>query len=416
MFTSFSTALSALNATTTAIDVVGNNLAKLNTSGFKTSVVSFHDLVTQSLGAGLGETQVGFGVGSPITLRQFSQGGLQTTGGPLDAAIQGDGFFVVRGATGQNLFTRGGNLQVDQAGNLTSATGEKLQGWTDLSGTGKLDTNAAIGDIVLPIGTMKAPVVTRNISADLNLDAAGVAGQATGLFSTSMEVFDSLGNSHMMKLDFSKAAAANQWTYSVSIPDADVSSKFTPVTGTLTFDSNGKLTSPTSTVPAPQIAITGLADGAADMNVTWNIFNSGVPRISQYSETSALSANAQDGAPPSNLIRVGLADGGKIIAQYSNGQQTLVGQVAVALVRNPQSLIAVGNNNFALSAWSALPAVGLPDTGGRGSVLGGSVEGSTVDIAKEFTNLIILQRGYQANAKVVTTVDEMSRDTINLKQ
>jgi flagellar hook protein FlgE len=416
MLTSFSTALSALNATSTAIDVVGNNLANLNTPGFKTSVVSFHDLVTQSLGAGLGETQVGFGVGSPITLRQFSQGGLQTTGGPLDAAIQGDGFFVVRGSTDQNLYTRGGNLQVDLDGNLTTATGEKLQGWTDLSGTGNLDTNATIGDIVVPVGTLKAPIVTNNVSVDLNLNAAGVVGAASGEFSASMEVFDSLGNSHMMKLDFSKTTTANQWTYSVSIPDADVSSPFTPVTGTLTFDSNGKLASPASTDPAPLIPITGLVDGAADMNVTWNIFNSGIPRMTQFSEKSATSANAQDGAAPSNLIRVGLANGGKIIAQYSNGQQTLVGQVAMALVRNPQSLIAVGNNNFALSARSALPAVGMPDTGGRGSVLGGSVEGSTVDIAKEFTNLIILQRGYQANAKVVTTVDEMSRDTINLKQ
>src|SRR3974390_2974625 len=112
MFTSFSTALSALSADSTAIDVVGNNLANINTPGFKASTVSFHDLVTQSLGAGLGETQVGFGVGTPVTLRQFSQGAIQSTGGPLDAAIQGDGFFVVQDNSGQTLYTRGGNFQV----------------------------------------------------------------------------------------------------------------------------------------------------------------------------------------------------------------------------------------------------------------------------------------------------------------
>src|SRR5215467_1723695 len=113
MFTSFSTALSALGAHATAIDVVGNNLANLNTAGFKTSVVSFHDLVTQSLGAGLGETQVGFGVGRPITLREFSQGAIQTSSGPLDAAIQGDGFFIARNGSGAQVYTRGGNFQVD---------------------------------------------------------------------------------------------------------------------------------------------------------------------------------------------------------------------------------------------------------------------------------------------------------------
>jgi flagellar hook protein FlgE len=166
----------------------------------------------------------------------------------------------------------------------------------------------------------------------------------------------------------------------------------------------------------PQIPITGLKDGANDMNITWNLYDGTTPRITQFSQTSAVSANAQDGAPPANLIRVGLGDGGQILAGYSDGEQEVVGQVAMALVRNPDSMIAVGNSNFALSARSALPAVGLPNTGGRGNILGGAVEASTVDIAKEFTNLIVLQRGYQANARVVTTVDELSQDTINLKR
>jgi flagellar hook protein FlgE len=412
MLTSFSTALSALGAHSTAIDVVGNNLANLNTPGFKTSVVSFHDLVTQSLGAGLGETQVGFGVGRPITIRQFSQGAIQTSSGPLDAAIQGDGFFVVRDLAGSTVYTRGGNLQVDQHGNLTTATGEKLQGWTNAT-TGIVDTNAPIGDIVVPVGTLKEPTATDSASVSLNLNAAGPAGD---VFSTSLEVFDSLGNSHIVKFQFTKSATANQWSAEVTVPDADVTTPLTPVTVDLTFDSNGKLTTPASTDPPPQIPITGLADGAADMNITWNLWNGETPQITQYSQSSAVSANAQNGAPAANLIRVGLADGGKILAQYSNGQQTVVGQVAMALIRNPESLIAVGNSNFALSARSALPAIGLPNTGGRGSILGGAVEASTVDIAKEFTNLIVLQRGYQANARVVTAVDEISQETINLKR
>jgi flagellar hook protein FlgE len=129
-----------------------------------------------------------------------------------------------------------------------------------------------------------------------------------------------------------------------------------------------------------------------------------------------VSANAQDGTPASQLVRVGIADGGLIVAQYSSGRQSVIGQLAVASIRNPDALIAVGNNNYQLSARSALPAVGVAGTGGRGKIVGGSLESSTVDIAREFTNLIVLQRGYQANAKVVSTVDEMSQETLNLKR
>ncbi len=416
MITSFSTALSALSAHSTAIDVVGNNLANLNTPGFKTSVVSFHDLVTQSLGAGLGETQVGFGVGRPVTLRQFSQGAIQTTAGPMDVAIQGDGFFVVKTAGGGQAYTRGGNLQVDLSGVLTTSTGQKLQGWSQIGANGAVDTNTTVGDIVVPVGSLKAPTPTTNVSLDLNLNAAATAGPPPDVFSTSVEVIDSLGKSHNVTFTYTKTANTNEWSYAVTIPDADLNNPYTPVTGTLTFDSNGKLTSPAQTDPAPAIPITGLLDGAADMTITWSLYDGSRPRLSQFTQPSAVSALTQDGSPTANLIRVGLADGGKVLAQYSNGQQVVVGQLAMAMVRNPESMIAIGDNNFQLSARSALPAIGLPGTGGRGTVLGGAVEGSTVDIAREFTNLIVLQRGYQANSRVVTTADELSQETINLKR
>jgi flagellar hook protein FlgE len=416
MITSFSTALSALSAHSTAIDVVGNNLANLNTPGFKTSVVSFHDLVTQSLGAGLGETQVGFGVGRPITLRQFSQGAIQTTSGPMDAAIQGDGFFVVRTANGAQAYTRGGNLQVNLDGVLTTATGQKLQGWSTAGANGTVDTNSQVGDIVVPVGTLKAPIPTANISLDLNLNAAGTAGPPAETFSTSVEIFDSLGQSHNVTFRYTRSATPNQWDYSISIPDANLTNPFTPVTGTLVFDSNGKLTAPSPADPSPSVAIAGFANGASDLTFNWNLYDGPRARLTQFTQPSAVAALSQDGSPTANLVRVGLSDGGRILAQYSNGQQVVVGQLAMAMVRNPESLIAIGDNNFQLSARSALPAIGLPGTGGRGLVLGGAVEGSTVDIAREFTNLIVLQRGYQANSRVVTTADELSQETINLKR
>ncbi len=365
MFTSFSTALSALGASAIAIDVVGNNLANLNTPGFKASAVSFHDLVSQSLGTGPADTQVGFGVGRPVTIRQFSQGAIQVSSGPLDAAIQGDGFLVVRDAGGTVLYTRGGNLQLDKSGNLTTATGERVQGWMNTGGV--LNTSGAFTGIVVPVGSLKAPVASQTFSADLNLNAAATAGPPPDQFSTSIEVYDSLGVSHVVSVTFTKNANPNQWDYSISIPDADVTSPVSPVTGTLTFDATGKLTDPPVTGTMPAINITGLASGAADMTLTWQLYNRSTPRISQYAQPSAVSGNEQDGSPAAQLVRVRLADGGQVLAQYSNGQQTVVGQLAMASIRNPESLMATGNNNYQVSARSALPAVGLPGTGGRGA-------------------------------------------------
>jgi len=406
---SFSTPLSALNADTTAIDVVGNNLANLNTPGFKASTVSFEDLVTESIGAGLGSTQVGFGVGTPITLRQFTQGALQSTGGPLDAAIQGNGFFIVND-NGNTEYTRGGNFQVNTDGDLETASGQLVQGWTMTDGV--VDTNQPIGNITVPVGTLTAPVATQNASVSLNLDSAAASGTS---FSTSVQVYDSLGQAHTLTFTFTQSGTPNQWNYSVSVPNADVSSgTFTPVTGTLTFDSNGNLTSPAAGAPVA-IPITGLADGASDMNISWSLYNGSSPDITQYDQSSAASAQSQDGSAAANLVSVGLANGGQVLAQYSNGTQVVVGQMAMAEIRNPDSLIAVGNSNYQASALTALPAVGLPGTGGRGTVVGGSVEASTVNIATEFTNMIVFQQSYEANAHMVTTIDQLSQTTLNLQ-
>lgn len=414
MFTSFSTALSALGAHSTAVDVVGNNLANLNTPGFKASVVSFYDLVTQSLGAGLGETQVGFGVARPITLRQFSQGAIQTSAGPLDAAIQGDGFLVLRSKSNATIYGRGGNLQVDRNGVLLTATGERVQGW--VSQDGALDTNLPVADVSVPVGSLRPAKPTSQLSFDLNLNARATAGPPADTFSTSMEVFDSLGVSHVVSIKFTKTATPGEWNYSFSIPDSDVSAPIAPVTGSVNFTTAGTLSNPTNAGPFPTLSITGLTSGAAPMQVTWNLYNGQTPRLTQFAQPSAVSALGQNGSAAAQLVRVGLGDGGIVLAQYSSGEQVIVGQLAMASIRNPESLISVGNNSYQLSARSAVPAVGTAGTGGRGSILGGAVENSTVDIAKEFTNLIVLQRGYQANTRVVTTVDEISQETINLKR
>ncbi|HOK47171.1 MAG TPA: flagellar hook-basal body complex protein, partial [Bryobacteraceae bacterium] len=214
MFASFSTALSALNAHVTAVDVVGNNLANLNTPGYKTSTVSFRDLVTQSLGAGLGETQVGFGTGRPFTTRQFTQGAIQSSTGLLDAAIQGDGFFILRDERGGTLYTRAGNFKVDGQGYLTTLTGERVQGWME-GPDGTVNPTGAITDIVVPVGTLQTPIATTNFSLDLNLNAAATVGTLDATFSTPMEVVDSLGATHVLTITFTKTAAG-EWQYEVT--------------------------------------------------------------------------------------------------------------------------------------------------------------------------------------------------------
>jgi flagellar hook protein FlgE len=413
MLASFSTALSALTADETAINVVGNNLANLNTPGFKDTVVSFSDLVTQSYGAGDGESQVGGGVAAPVTLNQFSQGAIQATAGPLDAAIQGDGFFIVQGAQGATEYTRGGNFQVNSSGTLETSTGEAVQGWTAAGGT--LVTSGPTGNITVPTGTLTAPIATTATSVNLNLNATATA--ANGSFSTSVTVDDSLGTTHIVTYTFTPTGTPNQWNYSATIPAADATT-VTPATGTLTFDSNGNLISPLPTDPQPVITATGMTDGSSDMNITWNLYNgpnNTTPTVTQFAQTSATSAVTQNGQASANLSSVSLGNGGQVIALYSNGQQVVVGQMAMASIRNPDSLIGAGDNNYLASGATALPAIGLPGTGGRGTVLGQSVESSTVDMATEFTNLIVFQRSYEANAHVVTTVDQMSQDTIALK-
>lgn len=416
MFTSFSTALSALDATSTAIDVVGNNLANMNSTGFKTSDVSFSDLVTQSLGAGLGSTQVGFGTATPLTVRDFSQGALQTTSGLLNGAISGGGFFVVQDPAGNTEYTRAGNFQTDKDGNLLTATGDLVQGWTAIDPTtGAIDTNGPVGNIVIPVGSLKAPAPTTTLSDDMNLNSAATADD-TSTFSTPITIYDSLGTSHVLTLSFVKTDA-NQWTYTASLAAADVSDPTTAqvATGTLQFTTDGTL-DPTANTSPITFTMPALTDGATPGGtISWNLDNTdGSARITQFGEPSASSASSQNGSPAAQLVNVGLADGGTILAQYSDGTQMTVGQVALASIRNPDSLIANGNNNFVLSELTATPNIGTPGTGGRGTIQGGSVEASNVDIALEFTNMIVYQRAYEANGKVVTTANQLSQDTINL--
>ncbi|MBV9761643.1 MAG: flagellar hook protein FlgE [Acidobacteriaceae bacterium] len=417
MLTAFSTALSALSADSTAISVVGNNLANLNTTGFKASSVEFQDLLYETLGS----SQVGMGVQQPTTERVFSQGATQSSSNPLDVAISGQGFLIAKTPSGAIQYTRDGSLTTDSQGNLQTANGDYVQGWSSL--TGNVNATGPIGNITVPTGSLRQATPTANMSITMNLDATaanttpssgGVANPPT--FSTPIEVYDSLGNSHVVTVDFWKTASATpstpaQWTWAASVPATDGT---TTSTGTLQFDQNGNLVSPSSTSTPPAITLTGLTDGASDLTMNWNLFSNGNSTITQYAQASSMSTNSQDGSAAAQMTQISIGNGGVVLAQLSNGQEMQVGQLAMANFVNPDSLIAVGNNNYQVSGFTSNAAVGVPNSGGRGQILGSSLESSTVDISTEFTNLMTYQNSYEAASRVITTADTIMQQTLNI--
>jgi flagellar hook protein FlgE len=413
MSSTFSIALSALQASSEAINTTGNNLANLNTNGFKGSSVSFKDLFGETLGANA-SFQVGLGVGVPISNTVFSQGAIQTSNSSYASAIQGNGFFVVNNPANQQLYTRDGNFTLDSTGTLKTQTGETVQGWT-ATATG-INTSGAPADIVLPTGAVLPPKPTQNVSVTANLNASAAVASNDGSYSVPMQVVDSLGNEHTLTFNFVKAGA-NSWNYNVSIPGADVGSASTnhnllATDGTISFDSSGNMTS--TTASPITVSLSGLADGASTQNITWNLFDgAGNGKITQYAEAST-SATSQDGSQAAQLSQVGIQNGGQVVATFSNGEQRIEAQLALASIQNPDSLNNVGNNNFAATSKTATPSIGLPSTGGRGQIEGGALEASTVDMATQFTNLIVYQSAYQAASRVITTADQMTQDLLNV--
>ncbi len=415
MSSTFSIALSGLQAASEAINTTGNNLANLNTDGFKGSSVSFKDLFGETLGAN-NSFQVGLGVSVPVSDTVFSQGSIQNSTSSYAAAIQGNGFFVVNNSQNQQLFTRDGNFELDSTGTLKTQTGETVQGWVATSSG--LNTTGTPGDIVLPTGSVLPPTATQNLSVSANLDASATVGSTSGSYSVPVQVVDSLGNQHTLTLDFTKSSA-NTWSYNVTIPGGDVTGgtsgtqqSILSAPGTISFDTSGNMT--TATTSPVTLSLANLADGASNQSITWNLFDSaGAGSITQYSQASTASST-QDGEQAAQLSQVAIQNGGQVVATFSNGEQKVEAQLALASIQNPGSMTNVGNNNYAATSDTATPSVGAPQTGGRGQIDGGALEGSNVDLATEFTNLIVYQSAYQANSRVISTADQMTQDLLNV--
>ena len=409
---SFSIPLSGLNSNSQALSAIANNIANLNTTGYKAEQPVFSDLFYQQVGSsGSGNPlQVGAGVTLGALSTVDTQGSIESTGVPTDVAIQGGGFFVVQQG-GTDYYTRAGNFSVSADGTLVTASGAQVLGYTATNGA--VNTNQALGPLALGSGQINPPNTTTNIQLGMNLDASAAVGTQ---FSTSMAVYDSLGSSHIVNVNFTKSAAGS-WDYAVTIPAQDVGKTGNPVSitsGTFSFDGQGNLTV-ASNLSGIQIA--GLADGANDMSFGWQLFDSaGKGLITQVAAPSAVANTTQDGFSSGTLEGFNIGSDGVIQGIFSNGQTAPLGQIAVATFANLQGLSRSGSNEFRATLASGAPNVGVPGTGGRGTLAGSALEDSNVDISQEFSQLIISQRAYQANSRVVTTFDELAQEAINLKK
>jgi flagellar hook protein FlgE len=409
---SFSIPLTGLNADQTELNTIANNIANLNTTGFKSQSTSFEDLFYQQVGSsGSGDPVLaGQGVKVAANSTDFTPGSINTAAGsPSDVALTGSGFFVLNNG-GSPAYTRAGDFQTDQDGNLTSVDGLAVMGYP--ASNGVVNTNAPLAAIQIPLGATQQPQATTNFALNAtNLNASSAVGTVVP---AQVTVYDSLGQSHVATVNFTNQGG-NSWSYAISLPPGDYTGATANTTGTLTFDSNGKLTAPAADVSG--ISFGTLADGASNLNFSWNLYDANNnPTLTQVASASTVGSTTQNGYSSGSYQGFSVGSDGTISVQFSNGQTQAVGQLAIATVNNEQGLARLGNNNFAATLASGQATVGVAGTGGRGTMEGGALEESNVDISSEFSNLIVAQSAYEANAKSVTTFNTVTQATINMIQ
>jgi flagellar hook protein FlgE len=404
----FSIALSGLQANSVALNTIGNNLANLNTTAFKGQTTAFEDLFYQQIGqSGSGDAiQLGAGTKVSGTSTNFTEGTIlpDSTSNSADMALAGNGFFVVQQGGVQSL-TRAGNFQLSSSGNLITQDGQQVMGYPAVNGV--VNQNSSLAPIAIPVGLNEGAQATQNFSITANLNSNATVGTP---YSSPVTIFDSLGQSHQASVSYTKTGT-NTWSYSVALPAGDATGVPSNNTGTLTFDTSGKLVSPTGSVN--NITFPTLADGASDLSFNWNLNNSsGTPTISQLASASSNTTQSQDGFTSGVYQSFVVDSAGVITANFSNGRTLTVGQLAVATVANTAGLTAAGGNNFNTTAASGLATVGVAGAGGRGTVVDGALEQSNVNISTEFSNLIVAQRSFEANSKTITTFATISQDVL----
>lgn len=392
------------------MDVIGNNIANVNTIGFKKSRVTFQEMLNQTMrGAsspqsnrgGTNPQQVGLGVAIAGIDTIHTDGGPQPTGQMTDLAIEGDGFFIVRDGRSE-YYTRAGNFNFDAEGNLVNpANGMKVMGWV-----GDVDRIAEnLSSIIITKGQPMAAKSTTQIIYRNNLDADTPDGDT---YKVPMKVFDSLGRSHTVNVEFKKEdTTANKWSYSVINPLNPDDPTDAISSGTLIFDSTGALDIDGSTIDSFSFT----PDGAAAVEITPDF-----SAVTQVAQETSIVAHSQDGYPAGSLRTITIDTMGTITGIFTNGINEELAQIALITFDNPGGLLKSGDNLYQNSNNSGEGRIGSPATGGRGIISPGSLEMSNVDLSEEFTQMIITQRGFQANSRIITTSDEMLQELVNIKR
>jgi flagellar hook protein FlgE len=372
------------------LDVTGNNIANVNTTAFKSSATQFQDTLSQlTSGAGVPQAgtggtnpaQVGLGVLVAGISTNFTQGAAQTTGRPTDMMISGDGFFVTS-LGGQQLFTRAGSFDPDALGRLVSPDGAIVQGWNAVNG--QIRQGGALENVTLPLDAVSPAKATTSATLSGNLPINAEDG--TSLV-RDVPVYDAEGAKSDLTLTFTKTAAG--WDVSGAVGTG------APSTGSLTF-AGGALTGGGS------LTVNGIT---VDMS-----------KLTGFADSSTIAFSGQDGSAAGTLESFTLSKDGTLIGLFSNGSKQTIARIALATFVNPGGLEKAGGSSYRQTVNSGDAQVGGPGDGGLGTVAGGMLEMSNVDLSQEFTNLIVAQRGFQANARIITTSDEVLQELTNLKR
>uniref|UniRef100_A0A7C5Z993 Flagellar hook protein FlgE n=1 Tax=Caldicellulosiruptor owensensis TaxID=55205 RepID=A0A7C5Z993_9FIRM len=489
MMRSMFSSISALRAHQTRMDVIGDNIANVNTVGFKSSRATFASVFasvlksasapnTASGRGGSNPMQIGLGVSIASVDMNMTRGNLQRTDDPTDLAIEGDGFFVVGGDGKAPRYTRAGNFSLDKMGNLVTATGLNVLGWMYDPVNNQIDTTKSPSKINILAFPTLPPMATDKISFDGNLsaDLKTYSGQITkyedllnvpadSKYSMSFKIYDSQGKEHTFQLTFVKTGD-NTWNWYVDAPrirknvgtaqnpdekyvyvdemlDANNDYDNFIATGTIIFGQAGKVFDDENTSDKVEgITITGgriinTADGtftikfkndvvnpitfkvnSAEFDVSDNTnYAFFLKNITQFGNMeSSIRVAQMTGYSAGNLQGFNVDASGKITGVYSNGLNQLIGQIAVATFANPAGLQRIGDNLYINTVNSGDPEIGTAGSGSRGTISQGTLEMSNVDLAKEFTDMIVTQRGYQANARVITSSDEILQELVNIKR
>lgn len=439
LYNTLNVATSGLGASSQSLAVIGDNIANINTTGYKGNRAEFSDQLPQDVYGKSGPTQLGSGVGMTRIASIFSQGAISSSQNSLDMAIGGDGFFVVSDDV-SNYYTRAGEFYLDDQGFIINNDGLNLQGYNATDGT----LGSTLEDLQIDLQSIAPDATTEitmaaNLSAEADFATTPVAALTlnTGTgdtletaanssdFSTSVTIYDSLGVAHEITVVYERTGT-NDWSWYALADAGDVEvgalgstgtsgTAFEIAQGTLTFDTNGDLTTFTQT------DATGWNFEGASANPTY-VFDFGLDaagtvtdgELTQYNGDSAVSSVTQDGYGTGVLTSLSVNTEGVITGAYSNGEELVMGQVALARFQSNQGLDRIGNNLFRETMDSNSPAIGAPDTGGRGEIAGNALEQSNVDLEDQFVDMITSQRSYQANARVIDTANSTLQELVNL--